>query len=162
MTKETNISIGILVFKEDKILFGRKKDKDNNIKYILPVGHLEFMESFSKCAKREIAEECGIEITEIKFHFLSNTDNYKPKHYIHIGLIAKWKSGTPMTLEPNEIETWEWRNQNDIPKPLSKGTLLTIKALKVLNRNYHNKWQHDHQNQNPHHFQNIDYFLHLL
>jgi len=39
----TKISVGILVFKEDNILFGRGKDKAGNIKYILPVGHLEFV-----------------------------------------------------------------------------------------------------------------------
>jgi len=125
----TKISVGILVFKDQSILFGRAKDKKGNTKYILPVGHLEYMESFSDCAKREIAEECGIQIEDIKLHFLSNTDNYKPKHYIHIGLIAKWKSGIPEVLEEGAIEAWEWRNRNDIPTELSTGAALTLKAL---------------------------------
>ena len=70
----TKISVGILVFKDDTILFGRTKNKEGETRYILPVGHLEFMESFSDCAKREIGEECGIEIEDIKFHFVSNTE----------------------------------------------------------------------------------------
>ena len=128
--QHTKISIGLLVFKEDNILFGKTKDKEGKTRYILPVGHLEFMESFSDCAKREIAEECGIEIEDIKFHFVSNTDKYKPKHYVHIGLISKWKNGIPEVLEPGGIETWEWRSLKDLPKELSVGAELTLKALK--------------------------------
>ena len=125
----TKISVGILVFKGDSILFGRVKDKAGNTEYILPVGHLEFMESFSECAKREIIEECGIMIEDIKFQFVSNTNDYRPKHFVHIGLIAKWKSGTPEVLEPGGIEFWEWRSRTDIPKQLSVGAELTIRAL---------------------------------
>lgn len=119
----------MLVFKGNSILFGRAKNKEGKIRYILPVGHLEFMESFSDCAKREITEECGIEIEDIKFQFVSNTNHYKPNHYVHIGLIAKWKSGNPEVLEPGGVEVWEWRDRNDIPDSLSIGAALTIQAL---------------------------------
>jgi 8-oxo-dGTP diphosphatase len=125
----TKITVGIVVYKGDKILFGRAHNKEGKRKYILPVGHLEFMESFTDCAKRELSEECGIEIENIKFHFISNTDKYSPKHYVHIGLIADWKSGEPEVLEPGGIEAWEWRNPNDIPKKLSIGAEFTLKAL---------------------------------
>jgi len=43
-----------------------------------PGGHLEYMESFEDCAKRETREECGIEITNIRFQFLSNVIKYAP------------------------------------------------------------------------------------
>lgn len=127
--KKTKISVGIVVFKEDKILFGKAHNKEGKRKYILPVGHLEYMESFNDCAKREIAEECGIEIENIKFHFISNTDNYKPTHFIHIGLTADWKSGEPKVLEPGGIEAWEWLTYDNIPENLSVGAKLTVKAL---------------------------------
>jgi len=87
------------------------------------------MESFSDCARRDIVEKCGIEIEDIKLHFVSNTDNYKPKHYVHIGFIVKWKSGVPEVLESGGIDDWEWRSRNDIPMELSVGAALTLKAL---------------------------------
>jgi 8-oxo-dGTP diphosphatase len=127
--RTTEISVGIVVFKGDSILFGRTKDKEGKTRYILPVGHLEYMESFSNCAKREIAEECGIEIQNIKFQFVSNTDNYKPSHFVHVGLIAEWKSGEAKVLEVGAIEVWEWRDCKDIPENLSVGASLTIQAL---------------------------------
>jgi len=134
--QNTKISVGILIFKGDDILFGRAKNKEGKTRYILPVGHLEYMESFSGCANREIAEECGIEIEDIKFHFVSDTDNYKPKHYVHIGLIAKWKSGIPEVLEPNGVEAWEWISRNDLPTELSVGAALTLRALKESKEMY--------------------------
>jgi 8-oxo-dGTP diphosphatase len=127
--KTTKITVGIIVFKEDKILFGKSHNKEGKTKYILPVGHLEYMESFSDCAKREIAEECGIEIENIKFHFISNTNHYKPTHFIHIGLIAQWKSGEPEVLEEGAIEAWEWIDPNHIPEQLSVGAAVTLRAL---------------------------------
>jgi NADH pyrophosphatase NudC (nudix superfamily) len=87
------------------------------------------MESFTNCAKREIAEESGIEIKNIRFHFVSNTNNYKPAHFVHIGMIAEWKSGKPKVLEPGGIEVWEWIDRRDTPKDLSIGALLTLQAL---------------------------------
>ncbi len=128
--KHTKISIGILIFKDEKILFGLSKDKNGNRKYILPVGHLEFMESFVECAKREVLEECGIKIKDVELQFVSNTDSYNPKHYVHIGLKAKWLSGEPEVLESGGILEWEWRAYNNIPNNLSIGAALTIKALK--------------------------------
>jgi len=101
--QQMKISIGILVFKDDKILFGLNKGKDGDSKYFLPVGHLEYMESFVDCAEREVLEESGVKIKDVELQFISNTDKYKPKHYIHIGLKAKWLSGEPEVLEPENI-----------------------------------------------------------
>lgn len=125
----TKISVGTLVFKGDTILFGKVKNKAGEIEYLLPVGHLEFMESFTQCAKRELLEECGIAIEDVKLQFVSNTDDYKPKHYVHIGLTAKWQNGEPEVLEQGRIESWEWISVNDLPKNLTKGARLTLKAL---------------------------------
>lgn len=125
----TKISVGVLVFKGDSILFGKAKNKEGEITYFLPVGHLEYMESFSDCAKREILEECGITIEDIKLQFVSNTDSYKPKHYVHIGLTANWVSGEPEVLEVGSILGWEWRECTDLPENLTKGSKLTLRAL---------------------------------
>ena len=127
--EKIKVTVGAVIFKGNKILFGKSINPKGETKYILPVGHLEYMESFKECAKREIKEECGIEIKNIKFQFVSNTDDYKPTHYIHIGLTAEWKSGTPEVLEEGWIKEWIWIEKDNIPTNLSKGTDLTIKAL---------------------------------
>ena len=45
-------------------------------RYAFPGGHLEYMESFEQCARRETLEECGIEIERIRFQFVANVQTY--------------------------------------------------------------------------------------
>ncbi len=112
------VGIGIMILKKGKILLGKRKGSHGEGEYSFPGGHLEYMELFEKCAKRETKEECGIEIENIKFQFLSNVTKYVPKHYVHIGLIADWKSGKPEVLEPEKCESWDWYAIDNLPRPL--------------------------------------------
>lgn len=112
------VGIGVLVFKEGKILLTKRKGSHGAGEYAFPGGHLEYMESFAECAKRETLEECGIEIENIRFQFLSNVTKYAPKHYVHIGLLADWKSGEPQVLEPEKAEHWDWYEVDSLPEPL--------------------------------------------
>ncbi len=115
---QTKVGIGVMIFKEGKILLGKRKSSHGDGQYAFPGGHLEYMESFTACALREIVEECGIEVENIRFQFVSNIKQYAPKHYCHIGLIADWKSGEPQVLEPEKCESWNWYDLDNLPTPL--------------------------------------------
>lgn len=126
----TRVGIGIMIFKEGKVLLGKRKGSHGSGEYALPGGHLEYMESYKECALREIAEECGIEVTNLGFQILSNIKDYAPKHYVHIGLKAEWKSGEPQVLEPEKLESWGWYDLDNLPKPLFLASEITIEAYK--------------------------------
>lgn len=50
-----------------------------------PGGHLEFGESFEDCARREILEETGLSVSEIKFLTAVNTVMVEEnKHYVTV------------------------------------------------------------------------------
>lgn len=50
-----------------------------------PGGHLEFNESFEDCAAREVLEETGLEVTDIRFLTAINNANMEGgKHYVTI------------------------------------------------------------------------------
>src|SRR3989344_8223566 len=102
------VGVGVMVLKEGKVLVSRRKTSHGAGSFSFTGGHLEYMESFEECAKRETREECGIEIKNVKFLFLSNLKRYAPKHYVHIQLITDWKSGEPRVLEPEKTEEWKW------------------------------------------------------
>jgi len=125
------VGVGVMVFKDGKVLLGKRKGAHGAGEYAFPGGHLEYMESFAACAKRETAEECGIEIKNIRFQFLANLTEYAPKHYVHIGLLADWQSGQPKVLEPEMSEAWGWYDPNDLPAPLFEPARLAIKAIKT-------------------------------
>lgn len=112
------VGIGILILKDNKVLLGRRKGAHGAGEYAFPGGHLEYKESFAACARRETWEECGLEITNIRFQHLANTLAYAPVQYVHIGLTADWKAGRPVVREPHKREGWDWFALDALPKPL--------------------------------------------
>jgi 8-oxo-dGTP diphosphatase len=128
---QIQVGIGVLVFKKGKVLLGKRKGSHGAGEYASPGGHLEFGESVIDCARRECREETGIEIKNIKFVRLSNLKQYAGKHYIDIGLIADWKSGTPRVLEQEKVESWDWYDLGKLPKPLFGTIQAYLEALKT-------------------------------
>lgn len=116
--------------KDGKILFGKRKGSHGANQYAFPGGHLEHLESFKDCAVREIKEECGIEVENIRFQFLANLTQYAPKHYCHIGLIADWKSGDPQVLESDKCESWDWYSIDTLPIPMFTACEWAIESYK--------------------------------
>ncbi|MEI8096792.1 MAG: NUDIX domain-containing protein, partial [Candidatus Moraniibacteriota bacterium] len=102
------VGVGVMIFKDGKVLLAKRKGSHGEEEYAFPGGHLEYMESFEECAKRETKEECGIDIENVELQFVENVTKYAPKHYVHIGMIAHWESGEPEVLEPEKSETWGW------------------------------------------------------
>ncbi len=66
------VGIGVMIIKDDKVLFGKRKGSHGEREYAFLGCHLEYMESFEACARRELEEECGIKIKNIQFKFLAN------------------------------------------------------------------------------------------
>ena len=134
--QKPKVGIGVMILKDSKILFGKRKGSHGEGEYAFPGGHLEYMESVEQCARRETKEECGLEIKNVNFQFLANVRKYAPKHYIHIGVMADWKSGKPEALEPHKLESWDWYDIKKMPKPLFEFCRLAIESYRT-GRNYY-------------------------
>ncbi len=131
------VGIGVMILKGEKVLMTRRKGSHGSGDYSFPGGHLEYMESFEECAIRETKEECGLEIQNIRFQYVTNVKKYKPKHYVHIGLIADWANGEPKTLEPEKAEDWIWYDLNNLPSgPMFEFCKIAFDALKT-GKNYY-------------------------
>ena len=124
------VGVGVMILKEGKVLLGKRKGSHGEGEYSFPGGHLEYMKTIEECARRETLEETGIEIKNIKFQFLANVRKYKPKHYLHVGVIAEWKEGEPELKEPDRCEGWGWYNLDNLPEPLFLMTKLAIISWK--------------------------------
>ncbi len=131
MENRPKVGIGIMIFKDGKILLGKRKASHGAGEYAFPGGHLEYMEGFEACARREITEETGIEVDNVRFQYLANVKEYAPKHYVHIGLMADWKSGEPKVLEPEKLESWGWYDMNKLPEPMFAACTHAIEAYKT-------------------------------
>ena len=60
------VGVGVIVIKDGKILLGKRKGPHGGGFWAFPGGHLEFNESLEDCARREVLEETGISIKNIK------------------------------------------------------------------------------------------------
>lgn len=129
--KNPRVGVGVMVVKDGKVLIGKRKSSHGEGEYAWPGGHLEHLESIEECARREVREEAGIEIKNIKFLRLMNITTYAPKHYIDIAMTAEWDSGEPEVLEPHKLESWEWRDMNDLPEPLFTPLPTYFEAIKT-------------------------------
>lgn len=129
--QQTKVGIGIMIFNQDgEVLMARRKGAHGAGEYAFPGGHLEYGETFEDCARREVAEECGIEIDTIGFLFVANVKAYMPKHYVHLTLTARWKSGTPKIKEPDKSEAWGWYALDALPDPLFEMCRLSVESYK--------------------------------
>jgi 8-oxo-dGTP diphosphatase len=133
---QPRVGVGVMIVKNGSVLLGKRTGSHGEGEYAFPGGHLEYMESFEQCAHRETLEECGVEIEHIRFQFLANVTTYAPHHYVHIGLLADWKSGTPEALEPEASGPWEWYDLDHLPQPLFEMCRLAADSYKT-GRNYY-------------------------
>lgn len=113
------VGLGVIVRKEGKVLLGKRKNIHGTGTWQFPGGHLEFGEELKDCARREVKEEAGIEIKNVKIETFVNGISRKEKtHYITIFAISDYKSGTVKNLEPKKCEGWEWFKWDTLPSPL--------------------------------------------
>jgi 8-oxo-dGTP diphosphatase len=111
------VGVGIMVLKNGKVLFGKRKNAHGDGEYSFPGGHLEHGESIIDCAKREVVEETGVEITNVRLLCVSNEKKYLPKHYLNVGLIAEWLANEPSVTEPDKYIEVDWYEIDKLPEP---------------------------------------------
>jgi 8-oxo-dGTP diphosphatase len=128
-TPTVRIGVNVFVFKDGKLLFGKRIGKVGNGSWCLPGGHFEFGEHLSEAAARELEEETGIKATELEFIQLLNQPR-EDKHYVHINFLAKTWTGDPLVTEPDKFAEWEWFDLDKLPDPIFEGHLQFLPAFK--------------------------------
>ena len=113
------IGVGVCLIKDNKVLMGKRLNSHGQGQWAFPGGHLEFGETLLECAQREVAEETGLTIANIRRGpFTEDFFIAENKHYITIIMMADWVSGEPHVLEPHKCEKWEWHSLEKLPSPL--------------------------------------------
>lgn len=109
----------MIIIKEGKVLLGKRKGSHGEGSWSFPGGHLEFGESLEECAEREVMEEAGITIKNIKkFYYTNDIFLTEGKHYVTCFVRADYGDGEVQILEPNKCEKWNWFEWNKLPEPL--------------------------------------------
>ena len=159
------VGVGVVLFcvQSGEILVGTRKGSIGSGQWALPGGALEWKETSSSCAKRELHEETGIDLNEVWHEELHDSldegENDDDKCCFHtcesiiddsnhwITLFRffcvneKDVKGKEKTMEPNKCEGWKWRRPEEIQEPmftplrklLQSGKLLRITTMGANN-----------------------------
>ena len=60
------VGVGVIVLRDGLVLLGERIGSHGSRTWALPGGHLEFGETVEQCAAREVREETGLELQDIK------------------------------------------------------------------------------------------------
>lgn len=103
------IGVAVIVIKDHRVLLGKRKNAHGAGTWAFPGGHLELNESIIDCAVREVLEETGVRIKNLRYGPYTN-DIFKTegRHYVTLFVIADYESGMPQVKEPRKCDRWEW------------------------------------------------------
>jgi 8-oxo-dGTP diphosphatase len=116
------VGVAAWIYKDGKVLMGKRKGSHGAGSWSLPGGHVDFGETPVETVAREIMEETGLEVGAIRHctdfpygHRFFPDDN---KQYITLFFNAEYIGGEPMNVEPDKCEGWGWYGLNSLPAPL--------------------------------------------
>jgi len=113
------VGIGVFVWRDGKFLVMKRSGAHGQGTWTVPGGHLEFKETWEQCAKREVLEETGMEITNIRLLAATNDIFEKEnKHYNTIWIESDWLRNEPQNLEPKKCTDLQWATFTSLPSPL--------------------------------------------
>ncbi len=130
MRNKPIVGVGALIFRDKKILLGKRLSKLGLASWGLVGGHLEFGETLEDAIKREIREEIGLVAISLKLICVSNIIAYE-KHYVDFEFEAEVEPGEPKLLEQKKFEKWQWCDLKNLPTPLFKAAELALRSYKT-------------------------------
>lgn len=137
MNEFPRIGVGICIIKDGMVLMGQRINAHGNGTWAFPGGHLEFGETLTECAQREVLEETGLRIANVRRGpYVEDIFHRENKHYITIIMIADYIAGEPVVLEPHKCLQWDWFTLHNLPQPL----FLTFENLTRDNINLLEYW----------------------
>lgn len=112
------VGTGVWICKDGKILMGKREGKHGAGTWGASGGKVEMYEDIIDHCVREITEEAGIEVANIRFMTYTNDIVEEwGTHYLTLHFAADWVSGEPRD-EPGGMVEWGWYAWDTLPEPL--------------------------------------------
>lgn len=101
----------MLIERDDEALLARGRTFGANPMYSTLAGFVEPGETIEEAVAREVREEVGVELSEIRY---MRSQPWPFPNSLMLGFNAKWKSGD-INIDPAEIVDAKWFKANDLP-----------------------------------------------
>ena len=94
------VGVGVVVIKEGQMLMVRRSREPGRGKWSVPGGRLELGETLYEGARREIAEECSIDVEiervlDAADAIIRDADGRVRYHYVLLDFVGTYKGGEP-------------------------------------------------------------------
>ncbi len=117
--KRPYVGVAVIVVRDGRVLLGKRKNAHGTGTWQFPGGHLEYGESIDACARRELYEETGLSIVNLRLGpFTNDVFEQENKHYVTLFVIADPTPGEARVKEPDKCECWDWFRWSEMPAPL--------------------------------------------
>jgi NAD+ diphosphatase len=103
----------VLVTRGEEFLLGRKPEWAPG-RYSLVAGFVDFGESLEECVVREVLEETGINVTNVRY---VGRQNWPFPSQLMAGFVAEYASGV-IALDGDELEDACWFSRQEMPASL--------------------------------------------
>lgn len=103
----------VLIRRGDEFLLARKAEWAAG-RYSLVAGFVDFGESLEECVAREVLEETGLKVTEVRY---VGSQNWPFPSQLMAGFVARYESGE-ITVELDELEDARWFTRERMPPAL--------------------------------------------
>ncbi len=118
MEKRPRVSIALIIKKNEKVLLGKRKKYPEA--WGFPGGKLDFGENIEESILREVDEEVGIKVKNLKFATITNDIlDEIGEHFVTLIMLADYDSGDVVLKEPEKCERWDWFDWTNMPEPMS-------------------------------------------
>lgn len=103
----------VLIRRGDQFLLARKPEWLKG-RYSLVAGFLDFGESLEECVDREVLEETGLRVRNIRY---VGSQNWPFPSQMMAGFVADYASGE-ITVDGDELEDAQWFSRDNMPQSL--------------------------------------------
>jgi 8-oxo-dGTP diphosphatase len=113
------VGVGVLVTKGDRVLLIRRSGVHGGGTWSTPGGHLEYGESPEACAIREMREETGVEVANVRaLGYTNDVFEESGLHYVTLWMAGEYLAGEATVAAPYEASEVGWYPWDALPEPL--------------------------------------------